>query len=447
MFKVCESRNTYGKYYLIDTIINSTVVNTRKVQIKSFTTQYEEKEFIMLYNSKMEPVEVVIHFLNSSMENKSDNYIAQSVSALKFLYSYLEIFNIELESMSKKEASAFIDFIRGISQKGLIYTIELTTIRQNETINAYLKSIRKLVDFLGYENHIFLAKSSNFKTTIFPESMGAKTTEMYVINVIPKKRDDVPKYINVNDFRTICEIIDREYTLRDRIIVRLMFEHGLRIGEVLGLTLEDICYKEDKDFNIEYSIELRNRLSDTKEQHAKTAMAVITVNDYIDSNYTIEGVGYAKIIISSILAAELLEYINLAHNITYVKDERRYVECSGSDSVPGGNDNIKNNYYVFLNSLYRLLSANLWSKYLREIYKKAGIQVDRSIRRNNLSHRLRHGFIMCLANNYNLDEFSIKTLARHKQLTTTARYHNPTPEDVYDLQRRLINQWDISLLD
>lgn len=35
-------------------------------------------------------------------------------------------------------------------------------------------------------------------------------------------------------------LIEDKYTLREKIIVKLMYEYGLRIGEVLGLTLEDI---------------------------------------------------------------------------------------------------------------------------------------------------------------------------------------------------------------
>ena len=117
-----------------------------------------------------------------------------------------------------------------------------------------------------------------------------------------------------------------------------------------------------------------------------------------------------------------------------------------ADSVPFGNPDIRHNYYVFLNTLGRPLSENMWNKNLRAIFRKAGLVVDEGVRKNNLNHRLRHGYAMYLSNVLHLPDFDVKTLMRHKNLSTTAIYHNPTPEDTERLQERLIEKWQISLL-
>lgn len=54
---------------------------------------------------------------------------------------------------------------------------------------------------------------------------------------------------------------------------------------------------------------------------------------------------------------------------------------------------------------------------------------------------------MNLTNILKASPFEIQTLMRHKQLSTTAIYQNPTPEDIANLQKDLINEWKISILE
>lgn len=451
MYKIIEKQNTYGTYFEKQILNNSSkLIDTKIIQIFSFTSNYNDgTPIIMFYDSNMNPIDNAINFVNfGGMINQSQNYILQSISALKFLYSYLSIYNIDLKNMTKVEANNFIDFLKGISREGLLYTTEFSTKRKNETINAYIKSIRRFIDYLGYESHIFLSKKNNYKTIIMPESEGAKTIQTYDISVkVQNKEKYVPSYINFSEYKTILDVTKSTTTpLRDRVICRLLYEHGLRIGEVLGLTLEDIKYKETKDFQIEYYLELRNRVSDTNEQNVKSVMNIISKDSYKDPCYKQKGVGYHVIVLSENLAMELLEYINIAHNIDDEKYLKRYNQFSNADSVPCGNKDILDNYYVFLNTLGKPLSENLWNKNLREIFKKSGLIVDKGVRKNNLNHRLRHGYAMYLTNVLHLSDFDVKTLMRHKNLSTTSIYHNPTPQDIEELQKELIIQWDISLL-
>lgn len=451
MYKIIEKQNSSGTCYEMQTYDSqNNLVDSRLVQINSYSTITDDgTNMIMLYDSRMHPIEDAIRFINfGGMAGQSQNYVFLAVTALKFLYAYLEIYGIQLEAMTKKEATGYIDFLKGISREGLLYNTELVTKRKNETVSSYIKVARKYVEYIGHDDHILLSKSKSFKTIIMPETEGAKTLQPYDIAVkTPKRTDYVPAYVSVKEYKDILKATEDTATpLRDRVICRLLFEHGLRIGEVFGLTLEDIKSKETKDFQVQYRLELRNRLSDTKEQNAKSAMNVTSADTYKDPDYTRKGIGYQTIIIGEDLAMELLEYINTAHD----SDDERYMkrkdQFATADSVPFGNPDIRHNYYVFLNTLGRPLSENLWNKNLRVIFRKAGLAVDEGVRKNNLNHRLRHGYAMYLSNTLHLPDFDVKTLMRHKNLSTTAIYHNPTPEDTEQLQEQLIEKWQISLL-
>lgn len=451
MYKILEKQNTSGTCYEVLTYDSqNTLTGTRRIQINTYNTiTDDDTPVIMIYNPQMEPIEEAIQFINfGGMDGQSQNYILQAVSALKFLYAYLSIYNINLKKMTKKDAVAFLDFLKGISRDGLIYTTSLITKRRNETVSSYLKVARKYVEYLGYENHVLLSKSNNTKTIIMPESDGAKTLQPYAVKIkTPKQTDYIPAYVNLSEYKSILKACEDTTTpLRDKVICRLLFEHGLRIGEVLGITIEDIKSKETNDFQVQYHIELRNRVSDTNEQNAKSVMNVTSGDTYKDPDYIRKGIGYHVIVIGEDLAMELLEYINTAHdseNENFMKRRETYAKA---DSVPYGNPDVSKNYYVFLNTIGRPLSENLWGKNLRIIFQNAGLTVDSGVRQNNLNHRLRHGYAMYLTNVLHLSDFDIKTLMRHKNLSTTAIYHNPTPEDTKKLQEILIEKWDISLL-
>lgn len=451
MYKIIEKQNSAGTCYEIQTYDSqNNLVDAKLVNVNSYNTVSDDgTNMIMLYDSKMQPIEDAIRFLNfGGMAGQSQNYIFLAVSSLKFLYAYLDIYRIHLPAMTKKEATGFIDFLKGVCREGLLYSTELTTRRSNETVSSYIKVARKYVEYLGYDEHILLTKSKSFKTILMPESDGAKTIQPYDIAVkTPKRTDYIPAYVNIEEYKAILKATEDTATpLRDRIICRLLFEHGLRIGEVFGLTLEDVKPKETRDFQAQYRLELRNRHSDTKEQNAKSAMKVTSADTYKDPDYTRNGIGYQTIIIGENLAMDLLEYINTAHD----SDDNKYMErrdkFATADSVPFGNPEIRHNCYVFLNTLGRPLSENLWNKNLRVIFQKAGLTVDKGVRKKNLSHRLRHGYAMYLSNVLHLPDFDVKTLLRHKNLSSTAIYHNPTPEDTERLQEQLIDKWQISLL-
>ena len=451
MYRIIEKRNSAVTCYEMQTYDSqNNLVDTKLVRVNSYNTVTDDgTNMIMLYDSKMRPIEDAIRFLNfGGMAGQSQNYVFLAVSALKFLYAYLEIYNIRLPAMTKKEATGFIDFLKGVSREGLLYNTELTTRRRNETVSSYIKVARKYVEYLGYDKHILLSKSKGFKTILMPESDGAKMIQSYDIAAkTPKRTDYIPAYVNIEEYKAILKATESTATpLRDRIICRLLFEHGLRIGEVFGLTLEDVKPRETRDFQAQYRLELRNRRSDTKEQNAKSAMKVTSADTYKDPDYTRNGIGYQTIIIGEDLAMELLEYINTAHD----SDDKNYMErrdqFATADSVPFGNPDIRRNYYVFLNTLGRPLSENLWNKNLRVIFQEAGLTVDERVRKNNLSHRLRHGYAMYLSNVLHLSDFDVKALLRHKNLSSTAIYHNPTPEDTERLQEQLIDKWQISLI-
>ena len=110
-------------------------------------------------------------------------------------------------------------------------------------------------------------------------------------------------YISLDEYRRVLDAIGSSPLgsgdpVEARAIVRLMFEHGLRIGEVLGLTLEDLSSSPDRNGLNHYSVVLRNRCSDREWQSAKTLMPVTDRRQYRSVDYRKLNVGKQVVHIS-----------------------------------------------------------------------------------------------------------------------------------------------------
>ncbi|MCM3390488.1 site-specific integrase [Ureibacillus chungkukjangi] len=255
--------------------------------------------------------------------------------------------------------------------------------------------------------------------------------QKYSVNPKALKITVLPKYIRENEYQKILEIIDDKFSIRDRIIVMLMYQYGLRIGEVLGLTIEDIDF--DKNDLGYFVLKLRNRITDKSFQHAKRLMVPQKSEDYTKEYYSWEGIGLWTILIEDEELIDLIEeyYEESRDEIIFNKSKKKLENLknkSKADKV-SENNNVRENQYLFLNQQnYTPLTASGWGYRIKQIFELVGIKTDKETKKNNLSHRFRHGFAMKkISEGY--DEMRLYKALRHSGPHSVKIYYNPTPED------------------
>ena len=208
-----------------------------------------------------------------------------------------------------------------------------------KTINRHIVSIKNYFKYLERNNYI----SVNPCTDI----TGLKT---------PKK---MPRVLSVEDIDKLLDIdLKDAYSYRNKAMLELMYSSGLRVSELLSLTISNI----DLDMNL-----VRIFGKGSKER-------IVPISD-IATKY-------------------LFEYINIYRN-TLVKN------------------NITD--LVFLNSRGNRLSRQGFFKILKEIALEKGIKKEIS------PHVLRHSFATHLLNN-GADLRSIQTMLGHENIETTQIY-------------------------
>lgn len=378
-------------------------------------------------------------YVNRELIDKSINTRIKSNEALKFLFSFEEMIGKKIYEFSSDDINTLKYFLHGYAPENLDMSLKDFTLRNNETINGYLSVYRGYLTYLGdTDNPLFSTQKIHPQ---YFENTSYKSEQRYRKNEKHNNGNEVPKYISVDEFVNILAHV-REYgSLRDEIIIRLMYQCGLRIGEVLGLTADDVVNERQADGSYSKIAYIRNRLTDSKDQHAKSCMKIVSRKQYGTSEYNTKDNGYQFVILPDDLYGLINDYIEETHSAIRENDTKsqRYYKKTITDRVRAANDHEDDNYYIFINSIGTPLSASSWNDTLREIFSAVGIPTDVQKRKSNLNHRFRHGFAMFNVKYLNVKEVELARLLRHSNTSSVLCYYRPTTSDQIQLKTKFAN--------
>lgn len=432
MITVVEQKKNGNTFYLRKVFDhNNQLISEEKVRFKTVIKNINDKLYFILYDMNMCVIKDVFKLLNVDLASQASNSKEKNLHGLKLLFTFSYIINVSVSDFSSTDINNFVAFLQGKSLKGRLLNLQLETERNVETVSSYLSSCRVFAEkYCGNTVSKFLELDN--RTVNIPLSDEYTHETMPYKNRVIKQNllyEEVPAYISVEEMSKIINIIRNEYSILEECIVRLMFETGLRIGEVLGLTSDDLVVEKVIEGNIEKYISyayLRNRVSDEKYQSAKTCMKVHDISEYQTKKYQ---ESYQVVIVPQELYELINTYIEQYHLVYRKTKKDNYYSCAKADRVRSASKYEEMNYYIFLNSLGKKLSQRMWSKTLREIFEKTGIVVDKEKKIHNLSHRFRHGFAVFHVQYMNTKILRLKELMRHRSIRTLERYYKLTISD------------------
>lgn len=425
MIKITEICNGVESLFLYELIHGNKITYSEKISCHTVSKKRENKTYLLIYDTNMKPISATFSYLNYELEEKALNTRIKSMQALKLLFVYEKIIGKPFSNFSTRDVTNLKHFLKGISPKGNEYTFAINTTRKNETINGYIGVYRSYAEFLNINIKALNGiKHTKLKSRI---NNNKYSTDIYKSNVpVPRKIIEVPWYISAVEYNKIINEIRSNHSDLEELIVRLMFECGLRIGEVLGLTSEDVLIEEIDNLLIPKAY-IRNRLSDSFDQNAKTCMNITSTSDYQTNEYITEYYGYQKVVIPMQLYILLNDFIENFHLSARNKNYDNYFKYCIADTVTNFDND--ENFYIFLNSQNRPLSSQLWNIKLRKIYSAVDIPIDKVKRTHNLNHRFRHGFAMFNVTHCGSNEIQLMSLMRHSSIDSVKKYYKPTTSD------------------
>ena len=440
MKRITEYKRGKSSYYLVETVINGKTVDSREVSVQTAEVDRDGKTYYLLYDSNFNIIEDVYMFMNHRKKVLSETTMSAARYDLRYLYIYGEIIGKDIKEFDHDDFLALAYFLKGVSVDDTQMEVHLRTKRDVASVNGMFSSFRSYYRYLHLDGPIFdevswsryVPRDSNHQAKVNPFKAF--------------KPKEVPKYISVEEFNAIItwirnNIEDEELCLRDESLVRLMFEGGLRLGEALGLTLEDfeinhIKHEDGSETPICY-VYIRNRVSDNNDfQNAKGCMTVVSRASYAGHDYQTFNRGYQLTFISMDTYHVIMEYVDKAH----VRAKKKYsaaYKAKKADSVGQYAKTHKDNYYVFLNSKGTPMSDETWRTELRKIFQGVGIDVDYGKKRDGLSHRFRHGFCMHLLYDLKMPKNQVMKRSRHNSESGLEKYNTPSVEQIVAMQMEI----------
>ena len=417
----------------------------------------QEIPYLLFYNSEWEPVTEVCFFLNHQRGNKSLNTILRDAQAMKLLYSFHDIIGLDIWNFMLEDINNLKNFLTGSSMMGRSLQFIGLTKRDRKTVNgclaiyrAYLKGLKRTDCALFEAKDVRFIPSANDSVRKIP-----LITYETNYKIHDTSTENISWYITEEELLKIVKIIrdDPKYTLRDEIIVRLQWQFGLRIGEVLGLTEEDIVSRSetDKQTGEEYTdhfILIRNRASDDHiSQSAKRTVKVQDKSQYEEIVYSKEFEGYEKVRITE-------GFYNLMWDMILDTKKAKlphYNEAAADTVKPQyigkgkyRREVASKNKYIFVNRQGRILTQSRWNQILREIYTKAGVSVNKDRRISNLNHRLRHGYAMELIhltqkNGNPIKSKHLENKMRHESWASTNKYLRLNDDEIHKKKHQFVS--------
>lgn len=197
----------------------------------------------------VEPIQKYLNYLDSL--ERSHNTISAYAHNLKLYWEFLEDNRQNWQEITLETLSEFIHWLRN-PNRGVISIEPQISKRSEKTINHCLTTVsafyefhERLGTFAGVATYRYQHQPGrNYKSFLHHISKG-KEVKTRLLKI--KEPKTFPGCLSAEQVNTLVEASSNR---RDKFLIRLLYESGLRIGEALGLRHEDMVTGNDNAIKV-----------------------------------------------------------------------------------------------------------------------------------------------------------------------------------------------------
>lgn len=351
--------------------------------VKVKTEEGKERYFVV--DDTGIPIEPILKFIRfKDNTGSARNTLRMYCQHLKLYFEYLEQRELDFQEVTIDDLALFVNWLQNpYKSLKVIPKDNVAQARNPRTINIIVNTTLTFYDYIlrhdEYSNNVserlkkFVSTPSrNFKGFLYGIAHEKKKVTSNILKLkVPKSK---PKTLSREEITTIVSACNN---LRDRFLLALLYETGMRIGEVLSLWIEDF--------------DISDMIIDLKDRGE------------LENNAEIKTVASPRRIdISQNLADMFMEYLADYHT-EEVETNHIFIKISGSNRY-------KPMDYTDVDNLFRALT------------KKTGIHVT--------PHMFRHSSLTVLRM-AGWEPELLRVRAGHKNIYTTLNtYIHPSEEEI-----------------
>lgn len=380
-------------------------------------------------------------YLNEALKSVKLSTKRQIATALNLLYTWSDLTKADITKLNNAQVKDLMDFMWGASIKPVGKAPR--TIRSPKTVNAYYGFIK---EYVRHNDWLFKAFEQRVSYTR-EATIGEVTVEMRYtkdpnrMKVDQTERFTPPMHLNPKQAKALISVIRESGDKTTFLMVELQMGYGLREGECLGITREDIKkIKKPDGSGYRYVIVLRNRCSDGPDQHCKGLYHPTCVEEYAMKSYT--GAIKWVVDITEKLYNDILSYDHDTREKRMKAERRqRLLNDTLADCVePIKGRRSQQNHYIFVGKNDRRLSAQTYNNHLKKYFSAIGIESDHGKKHTNCSHKLRHTFAMMLTTygKVKVTREQLRIMLRHRSIRAGEAYFTPTQEETIMMKEGFI---------
>lgn len=235
----------------------------------------------------VEPISKYLRYLDSL--NRSPNTIVGYARNLKLYWEFLRDNALDWQSVNLEQLSEFIHWLRN-PQPNAIPIHPQSAKRSEKTINHALTTVTSFYEFherVGGIEGIDLYKEQRLRNTRYKPFLHhiskSKLTKTRLLKV--KEPKTFPGCLTADEVK---KLVDSCKHIRDKFMICLLYETGMRIGEALGLRHEDIVTGEQNGIRIVPREDNYNdaRVKDSEERFIHVGKELLQIYaDYLIEEY------------------------------------------------------------------------------------------------------------------------------------------------------------------
>jgi integrase/recombinase XerD len=219
------------------------------VRVQEVILNEYKKRYMLLDKDGIPVVPVMKYLKYLDNTGKSSNTLKTYCYALKQYFTYLVELQKDYKEIGVKDLAEFVGWLRNPFESGRVTPLRQVEAKRTEkSVNLIITVVTNLYDYLYRNQEIQNDITDKLKRQVFRRGHGqykgflhhldeGKPTNKNILKMKEPRRK--PKALHKDEVEHIYESTTN---IRDRLLIQLLFETGLRIGEALSLFMEDFIF-------------------------------------------------------------------------------------------------------------------------------------------------------------------------------------------------------------